>query len=819
MNKKQSRSLFQRLTALALSVLMVLTMLPATAAAAAPTSGTCGANVKWSYSNSTKTLSITGSGAMDDLFTTPWSELTDTIQTVNVGSGVTSLGRSALRGCSAMTKVTLPDTLTSIGDYAFEDCTGLTAITIPASVTFIGNNAFQNAVRLKDVYISDLASYCQIHMYSMLSSPLCSYGRLHCNGKLVENLVIPASVKELGDYAFLGCSSFTSVTIPTTVEKIGFLAFSGCRYIEWADIHDIAHWLRIQRGDCALFENKVDLRAQGRELTHVTIPGSEKTVWAGLSGCTNLESVTFQEGVETIGRGFSDCPRLSEIQIPHSVIDCHDTFVNTAWYRAQNNGILYLGDLLLGYKGENAPSGAVSLRAGTRVLPSSAAADWRDMTSITIPASVEHIGELTFRGDMKLKSVYFTGHAPQFANDYNDQPNAFHLLTTTVYYPQNDPTWNALVGQDLGGTLTWVAYDPADAPHPLSVPTLTVTNNASTGKPYLDWTTVDGADDYEVYYSTSKDGSYTRLYHNPQPGVKHGSAKAGITYYYQVRALAGGVAGEWSTIQTRTCDLPRPDVKASTNSDGKPVLTWKAIPGAESYLIYYRVDGGSFERLTSVHGTTLKHGSAQPGHTYTYKVRALAGKSAANSAWSYYDTVKVDAPVIPVLTVTNTSSTGKPYLKWTAVDGAAKYEVYYSTSKTGTYQRLYTTSHTTLKHGSAKAGTTYYYKVRTLAADGTKGAFSPYKLRTCDLARPDVTVKLRSGHPYLDWQTISGAVKYEVYCSVDGGKLVRIASPSGSRLTHSSAKRGHTYRYRVKAIASKSSANSAYSYYDTITVK
>lgn len=308
-----------------------------------------------------------------------------------------------------MTKVSLPGTLTSIGENAFQNCTALPAITIPAAVTFIGNNAFLNAIRIKDVYISDLASYCQIHMYSTLSSPLCSYGRLHCNGKLVEDLVIPASVKEISDYAFLGCTSFTSVTIPTTVEKIGFFAFSACQNIEWADIHDIDHWLRIQSGHCALFENQVDLRAQGRELTHVTIPGSQQAVWAGLSGCTNLESVTFQEGVEVIGRGFSDCIRLSQIQIPHSVIECYDTFENTAWYQAQNNGPLYLDDILLGYKGENAPSGAVALRAGTRVLPFSAVADWRDLTSITIPASVEHIGQMVFRGDMKLKSVYFTG--------------------------------------------------------------------------------------------------------------------------------------------------------------------------------------------------------------------------------------------------------------------------------------------------------------------------------------------------------------------------------------------------------------------------
>ncbi len=153
------------------------------------------------------------------------------------------------------------------------------------------------------------------------------------------------------------------------------------------------------------------------------------------------------------------------------------------------------------------------------------------------------------------------------------------------------------------------------------------------------------------------------------------------------------------------------------------------------------------------------------------------------------------------------------------MDGAGKYEIYYSTSKTGTYKRLFTANGTSLKHGSAKAGTAYYYKVRAVAHEGIKGHFSSYKLRTCDLARPDVKLSIRNDHPYLDWEDISGAVKYDVYCAVNGGSFNHLIGVKNSNLTHSSARKGHTYRYRVKAIETKSSANSAYSYCEAITVK
>ena len=173
-----------------------------------------------------------------------------------------------------------------------------------------------------------------------------------------------------------------------------------------------------------------------------------------------------------------------------------------------------------------------------------------------------------------------------------------------------------------------------------------------------------------------------------------------------------------------------------------------------------------------------------------------------------------------VFPATIKASTGKPYLKWVTVDGAAKCEILVATSKSGPYKHLFTSSGTTLKHGSAKAGTTYYYKIRAISADGTLGELSGYKTRTCDLGHPDVKLTTRSdGKPVLTWKAIPGAVKYDVYCSVDGGGFTRLLSVKNPKFTHSSSKSGHTYRYRVKAIAKRSTANSAYSYYDTITVK
>ena len=130
----------KRIFSFVLAVLMIASLLPATALAAdIVDSGTCGAkgsNLTWTL-DSEGVLTISGSGDMHGYGPSdaPWH---GRVKSAVIAEGVTSISWYAFYNCRSLTSVTIPNSVTSIGEYAFYDCTSLTSVTIPNSVTSIG---------------------------------------------------------------------------------------------------------------------------------------------------------------------------------------------------------------------------------------------------------------------------------------------------------------------------------------------------------------------------------------------------------------------------------------------------------------------------------------------------------------------------------------------------------------------------------------------------------------------------------------------------------------------------------------------------------
>ena len=200
-------------------------------------------------------------------------------------------------------------------------------------------------------------------------------------GSYVRNhVVIPTSVTynnrtykvtSIGNEAFVNCSDLWSVTIPNSVTSIGYDAFLCCG------------------------------------LTSATIPNSVTSIGSGaFYGCDGLTSVTIGNSVTSIGGyAFYNCSGLTSVTIPNSVTSIGEyAFSRTGWYNNQSDGILYLDNCCLGYKGDR-PTGELSLKDNTRLIAWCAFNKCDGLTSITIPNSVTSIGKDAFYGCTGLTEI------------------------------------------------------------------------------------------------------------------------------------------------------------------------------------------------------------------------------------------------------------------------------------------------------------------------------------------------------------------------------------------------------------------------------
>ena len=165
----------------------------------------------------------------------------------------------------------------------------------------------------------------------------------------------------------------------------------------------------------------------------------------------------------------------------------------------------------------------------------------------------------------------------------------------------------------------------------------------------------------------------------------------------------------------------------------------------------------------------------------------------------------------PTVTGGNDSQ-GRPTLKWDKVAGAAKYEVYRARSMNGDYIK-YSTQTSTGYTNSAylTSGSTYYYKVRALDANGTAGPWSDVVAVTCRLGLTAPTVtggNDAQGRPTLTWKAVTGAAKYEVYrARSKDGDYIKYSTVTGTSYTNTSyIESGNTYYYKVRALDANGTA-------------
>ena len=386
------------------------------------------------------------------------------------------------------------------------------------------------------------------------------------------------------------------------------------------------------------------------------------------------------------------------------------------------------------------------------------------------------------------------------------QTNYRYFLKGTTEFGQDHT-----VITDENNTYFWNQYpvsatdfDP-NAPLPPAAPTVTMTYSDS-GKPKLTWNAVSGATSYRVFRSESRGTGYSLLGTTTATSYTNTGAAVGKTYYYRVKAVNSVGTSGYSNIvsgKAKAAAPAAPSVTAGNSSTGKPQLTWKAVSGAVKYEVYRSTRQNSgYSLLGTTTSTSYVNTGASTGTTYYYRVKAVNRDGMASGYSNIVSgKAKAAAPAAPSVTIGN-SSTGKPQLTWKAVSGAVSYRIYRSESRGTGYSLLGTTSSTSYVNTGAAAGKTYYYRVKAVNRDGMASGYSNIVSGKATLPAPvlNIGLSVSSGKPMLAWDAVPGATSYRIYRSTSRGTgYSLLATTTSTSYVNTSAAKGTTYYYRVKA--------------------
>ncbi|MCD8347073.1 MAG: leucine-rich repeat protein [Lachnospiraceae bacterium] len=700
------------------------------AAVSATASGTCGAdtsNLTWTLEDGVLTISGTGDMATYAVNTTsvsdsttnpPWFSYNDTITSVVIESGVTSIGAYAFMHCTALTSITIPSTVTAIGARAFYECTALPSITIPDSVTTISSYAFLYCSSLKSITLSSNLTAITMCMFAGCSS--------------LTSITIPEKVTSIAMSAFAYCDSLTSLTIPASVTTISEWALSDCPALTAITV--ASGNSAYSSADGVLFnkaKTELILYPMAKTGSSYTIPSGVTTIADGaLCGC-QFTSITIPDTVTAIGEyAFDSCVALTAVTIPDSVT----TLGTCAFY-----GCTSLKTAVVG-------SGITSLEAYVFEHCTS-------LTSVTIPASVTAVGEWAFYKCTSLASVYYKGTKTAWASvsieSYNDPLTSAsvycELGACTITLSQSSYTYDGTAkkptvtivdgsttltqGTDYTvsgysnninpGTATVTltgkgSYSGSTATVNFTISgvsqNLTVSTSASTITAGSKATITVSGGIGTITYSSS-DSSIAKV---SSKGVVTGK-KAGTVTITVTAAGDSAIASASKTVKIKV-KLAACKISSLTNTAKGITVKWKKVTGADGYYVKRKTSGGSYKVIATItDGSTLKYVDTSVksnyGTTYVYKVVAYSGTSTGSGTAK--KTVRLKKPAISTVT---SSASGSATVTWGKVSKGTGYQIQYSTSSSFTDSKtVWVQSRTQVSQTitGLTSGNTYYVRIRT----------------------------------------------------------------------------------------------------------
>ncbi len=771
-------------------------------------SGTWG-DLSWSYSNGTLTISYSGSMSgsymaepdsaqyyydpadtetLEEVASDyPWYTYRDSVTKIVINDGVESIGGLAFYNMTKLETVSIVESdsllsgVGSIGDYAFGNCTSLTTFAVPAETTGVGDGVFYNCTALQkvtgDVPTSAYAFYgCKslTDIGTLDGAYIHDYAFAYCSG--LKTVDISSDVLYIESYSFAYCTGLTGVTIPESVIGWGDYAFTGCTGLQ----------------EVTMESDRID--------------GSYT-----FKDCTGITKVNLPEDGCYIGEGtFYNCPKLNEITGSVSFVDEYAFYnckklADTSWA----DGLSAVGDY--------AYYGCAAL------------------TEVTIGSGAV-VGEYAFYGSTALNKVVFNGGITEIGSSafMNCGLKEVWMNNTTSISTvfSGDDIFKGNTGCKIYGLLSCsgakeiaadsgCTYVPTDT---LDKPVHSTITNETTGV-HVYWDAVDYALTYNLYRSSSANGTYTLI----KSGLKATdyidvNVQAGSAYYYKVVAVGELVKSPYSAASKGITHVSVPGFKKIVNVVSGVHVYWNAADGAKTYNVYRSTQKASGYTLIKK-GLTATHyidTTAVSGNTYYYKVVAVNGTSTSADTEPFKAIIYVGTPDI-------TSRANSAYgirLGWNKIDGATGYAIYRKPYSSGSWVRVATiegNSTFTWTDSSVKAnnGTVYRYTIRALAGDNMStlsGCRNTGRTMTRLTSRTlNSAVKTSATSIKCNWTTTSVCDGYEVRFMIGSSvyETFTVGNYKTGVKTFTGLKAGQTYKIQVRTYKKVEGVGTFYSAWST----
>lgn len=520
------------------------------------------------------------------------------VTSVSFASGIEEIGTGICKGYLALERVSLPDTLTTIGSDAFYGCAALTGITIPNTVSSIGANAFNGCSSLISADLS-----CKV---TVIPDGLF-YG---C--KSLNTVSLPSYIIDIGIAAFRDCRSLLSLSLPDTVKTIGKEAFYGC-----SSISNLSLSTELKTIGENAFKDCT-------KITEIFIPNKVKTISdEAFSGCTSLEKAYIGSSVNVIKKYiFSGCNNIKTIVFGgdyYNFSDLSNTMMpGTTTYYPVKYASGWSNYDIVNLKSYNAPTN-VMISGTTEAAPGA---------KVTLKVTATPAGG-EFNNVYVLKSS--NPNVAYISDDGTIIARATGITTITAY--------------TVSGASASVTFSVTpDKPQNLTATAKTTTSAELT------WNAIPNVTGYNIYRSTSKNGTFKKVGSATTNSYTDKGLSKGKTYYYKVACYVNSdgkqAISAYSSVVSVKAAAPAPaQVSAKKAKSGAAKITWSKSTGANGYEVYMAASAkGKFTKAGTISKSatvSFTKSGLKSGKTYFFKVRAYTTVGGKKVYSDYTKTVKV----------------------------------------------------------------------------------------------------------------------------------------------------------------------------------